>query len=87
MFHIAPAPGRRRGEQAVEPKIEALGPVSVDPTDQLFARDRNVEVLRACLSAQVGLEIARRAAHDGVEMHREGDRDGGLERNSAWRQP
>ena len=32
---------------AVEKKIEALGPVSVAPTDQLLARDRNLEVLRA----------------------------------------
>jgi putative ABC transport system permease protein len=48
VFHIAVEPGLGAAEvAAVEQKIEALGPVSVNPTDQLFANDRNVKVLRA----------------------------------------
>jgi putative ABC transport system permease protein len=47
-FHIALAPGLGAGgTEAVKHRIEALGPVTVDPTDQLFSHDRNVEVLRA----------------------------------------
>jgi putative ABC transport system permease protein len=48
VFHIALAPGiGAAGGDAVREKIEALGPLSVTPTDQLLAHDRNVEVLRA----------------------------------------
>jgi putative ABC transport system permease protein len=48
VFYIALAPGLAAVErQAVRQKIESLGPVTVAPTDQLFAHDRNVEVLRA----------------------------------------
>jgi putative ABC transport system permease protein len=48
VFHIALAPGLAADQvEAVKHKIAALGPVTVDPTDQLFDRDRNVEVLRA----------------------------------------
>ena len=48
LFHIALQPGMGAEQiEATQKKIETLGPVSVDPTDQLFAHDRNVEVLRA----------------------------------------
>lgn len=48
LFHIALEPGMGAEQaEAVQKQIETLGPVSVDPTDQLFAHDRNVEVLRA----------------------------------------
>lgn len=48
VFYIALTPGLdSAAREAVKQKIEALGPVTVDPTDQLFAHDRNVEVLRA----------------------------------------
>jgi len=47
-FHIALAPGLTTDAvAAVERGIESLAPVNVDPTDQLFANDRNVEVLNA----------------------------------------
>src|SRR5258708_5172254 len=35
------------GIAAVKKKIEALGALSVDPTDQLLAGDRNLQVLKA----------------------------------------
>jgi len=48
VFHILLAPGvEAQQSQAIKGRIEALGKVTIDPTDQLFARDRNVEVLRA----------------------------------------
>lgn len=47
-FHVALQPGLSDAErEAVRRRIEALGPVSADPTDRLFDHDRNVEVLRA----------------------------------------
>lgn len=47
-FHVALQPDLSDAEkEAVRQKIETLGPVSADPTDQLFDHDRNVEVLRA----------------------------------------
>jgi putative ABC transport system permease protein len=48
VFHIALAPGLGSSDvEAVEQRIEALGSVSVHPTDQLLANDRNVQVLQA----------------------------------------
>jgi putative ABC transport system permease protein len=48
VFNIALAPGLSPDQtEEVKRQIEALGPVSVDPTDQLFNHDRNVEVLKA----------------------------------------
>jgi putative ABC transport system permease protein len=48
VFHLVLTPGLGAdGTDAVKHKIEALGSVSVDPTDQLFAHDRNIQVLRA----------------------------------------
>lgn len=48
VFYIALAPGlSAAARETLKQKIESLGPVTVDPTDQLFANDRNVEVLRA----------------------------------------
>lgn len=48
VFHLALSAGLGADEiEAVKRNIQALGPVAVDPTDRLFDRDRNVEVLRA----------------------------------------
>jgi putative ABC transport system permease protein len=48
VFHIVLQPGiGSDGIAAVKKKIEALGPLSVDPTDQLLAGDRNLQVLKA----------------------------------------
>ena len=48
LFYLALQPGiGAEGRDAIRNKIEALGPFSVAPTDQLFSHDRNVEVLRA----------------------------------------
>jgi putative ABC transport system permease protein len=47
-FHIKLTPGLAPDAvAAAERSIESLGPVSIDPTDQLLANDRNVEVLSA----------------------------------------
>ena len=52
VFHIVLEPGiGSDGIAAVKKKIEALGPLSVDPTDQLLAGDRNLQVLRAVSQA------------------------------------
>jgi putative ABC transport system permease protein len=52
VYHIRldPALGLKDSE-ALSDEIEKLGRVSVSPTDQLFARDRNVSVLRAISNA------------------------------------
>jgi putative ABC transport system permease protein len=48
MFHITVDPGLSEAQRAeIKQRIEALGPLSVDPTDQIFSGDRNVKVLRA----------------------------------------
>jgi putative ABC transport system permease protein len=48
VFHVALEPGQSSGEvEAVKQGILAVGSVSIAPTDQLLARDRNVRVLKA----------------------------------------
>jgi len=48
VFHVALQPGLGEPEiEDVKKRIDALGPVTAAPTDQLLARDRNLEVLRA----------------------------------------
>ena len=68
-------PSRRKSRHWV--RSASIRPIS------FFACDRNVEVLRGCLSAQVRLEIARRAAHDGSGSTKK-RRAGQQER---WRKP
>ena len=52
VFHIVLDPGLDADAiAAVRKKIEALGPLSVMPTDQLLDRDRNLEVLKAVSQA------------------------------------
>ena len=52
VFHVVLDPGiGSDGIAAVVKEIEALGPLSVAPTDQLLARDRNLEVLKAVSQA------------------------------------
>ena len=52
VFHVVLQPGvGADGVAAVERKIEALGALSVTPTDQLLARDRNLEILKAVSQA------------------------------------
>lgn len=52
VFHIALQAGTGPEQiEAIEKKIEAMGALTAAPTDQLLARDRNLEVLKAVSQA------------------------------------
>ncbi|MGD9913621.1 MAG: ABC transporter permease [Hyphomicrobiaceae bacterium] len=48
VFHVALQPGQSDAQiETIKQSILALAPVTIAPTDQLLARDRNVKVLKA----------------------------------------
>jgi len=55
LFHIQLDPSLSTDEiEAIKQAILALGPVAIEPTDQLLSRDRNVKVLKA-ISATISV--------------------------------
>ena len=59
---LEPGHRRERKSRRSRSEIEALGPVTVAPTDQLLARDRNLEVLQGGVEDDLDHRARHRAA-------------------------